>query len=90
MTNQVGFSAAPVTAQMFGSAALEHMKNYGKHPNVNHRFIKSIIIMEGIKYETFDLFAGTKPEHFAKIAYNKPWKKLSFLSTKFISKSTLV
>ncbi|KAK9890170.1 hypothetical protein WA026_008974 [Henosepilachna vigintioctopunctata] len=40
MAEIAGFSAAPIAAQMFGNAGIEHMKKY-----------------------------GTKPEHFAKIAY---------------------
>ncbi|XP_044765611.1 sterol carrier protein 2 [Coccinella septempunctata] len=40
MADLVGLNEAPITAQMFGNAGLEHMKKY-----------------------------GTKPEHFAKIAY---------------------
>ncbi|KAL3290246.1 hypothetical protein HHI36_023598 [Cryptolaemus montrouzieri] len=40
MADLVGINEAPITAQMFGNAGIEHMKKY-----------------------------GTKPEHFAKIAY---------------------
>lgn len=40
MADLVGLNEAPITAQMFGNAGIEHMKKY-----------------------------GTKPEHFAKIAY---------------------
>lgn len=40
MADIVGLDAAPITAQLFGNAGIEHMKKY-----------------------------GTRPDHFAKIAY---------------------
>jgi sterol carrier protein 2 len=60
MVNQVGFEAAPVAAQMFGSAGLEHMKKY-----------------------------GTKPEHFAKIAYKNHLHSVNNPYSQFQDKYTL-
>lgn len=55
-----GLEASPMTAQMFGNAGREHMKKYGLK-------IWNEIIFFRIKFEL--KFLGTKPEHFAKIAW---------------------
>ena len=52
------FSHGPVTAQMFGNAGVEHMKKYGE-----------IIWFVPLFFGLIVISAGTKPEHFAKIAY---------------------
>ena len=58
-------SGAPINPQMFGNAGIEHMRKYGT----------SYIRYTPYNFCTFKLntlrrdLLGTKPEHFAKIAY---------------------
>ncbi|XP_034948690.1 non-specific lipid-transfer protein-like [Chelonus insularis] len=60
MADMSGLSDSPITAQMFGNAALEHMQKY-----------------------------GTKPEHFAKIAYKNHLHSVNNPLSQFQNKYSL-
>ncbi|XP_043268342.1 sterol carrier protein 2 [Venturia canescens] len=60
MADIAGINESPITAQMFGNAAIEHMKKY-----------------------------GTKPEHFAKIAYKNHLHSVNNPYSQFQDKYTL-
>lgn len=49
-------TSAPITCQMFGNAGIEHMRKYGKNP---FKFLQKLLLT----------ISGTKPIHFAKVAY---------------------
>lgn len=60
MSNLVDIEGSPITAQMFGNAAIEHMKKY-----------------------------GTRPEHFAKIAYKNHKHSVNNPKSQFQEEYTL-
>ncbi|XP_014295008.1 sterol carrier protein 2 [Microplitis demolitor] len=60
MSEIAGISDGPITAQMFGNAAIEHMQKY-----------------------------GTKPEHFAKIAYKNHLHSVNNPNSQFRTKYSL-
>ncbi|XP_056912126.1 sterol carrier protein 2 isoform X1 [Takifugu flavidus] len=65
MINCYGMAAAPAAPQMFGNAGREHMEKYGKRRLISkdgNCFFSCLNVHVGP-------LSGTKPEHFAKIAW---------------------
>lgn len=72
MINRYGMAPAPAAPQMFGNAGREHMEKYGKYAKTFSR--KTLAGFSGAggcgdAGECCRDVAGTKPEHFAKIAW---------------------
>lgn len=76
MINRYGMAAAPAAPQMFGNAGREHMEKYGKTWKQESlpfwwNFLQMLTNFHSmVQYGAYCLYVvGTKPEHFAKIAW---------------------
>lgn len=75
MINRYGLAAAPAAPQMFGNAGKEHMEKYGAFLFlVDLAVIKTerstVTWRNNVCFFLWCYFlSGTKPEHFAKIAW---------------------
>lgn len=68
MINCYGMAAAPAAPQMFGNAGREHMEKYGSFQmSVGGCARPTFSVVFTVVM--FGFLSGTKPEHFAKIAW---------------------